>query len=47
MMKVDIAIDRNSDLHERVKDYARDRGLRMPHAYAELVEEGLEKSDRG
>lgn len=40
-MRVDIAIGRGSDLHERVKKYSRENGLRMDYAYAELVEKGL------
>jgi len=40
-MRVDIAIERESDLHERVKEYSRENGLRMDFAYAELVEHGL------
>jgi len=27
-MRVDIAIERGSDLHERVKEYSRENGLR-------------------
>lgn len=41
-MRTEIAIDRGSDLHERVKDYARREGIRHPRAYAELIEQGLE-----
>jgi len=44
-MRVDIAIERGSDLHERVKDYSRENGLRMDFAYAELVEEGLDATE--
>jgi len=40
-MRVDIAIDRGSDLHERVKEYSRENGLRMDFAYAKLIEQGL------
>ncbi|MFB6140991.1 MAG: hypothetical protein ABEJ26_11220 [Halosimplex sp.] len=40
-MRVDIAIDRGSDTHERVKEYSRENGLRMDFAYAELIEQGL------
>lgn len=35
-------MERGSDLHERVKDYARDNGIRHPRAYAELIEKGFE-----
>ncbi len=38
-------MERGSDLHERVKDYARDNGIRHPRAYAELIEKGLDVSD--
>ncbi|WP_267900544.1 hypothetical protein [Halocatena pleomorpha] len=38
-------MERGSDLHERVKDYARDNGIRHPRAYAELIEQGLDASD--
>ncbi|WP_267903147.1 hypothetical protein [Natronococcus pandeyae] len=44
-MRVDIAIERGSPLHERVKDYSRETGLRMDHAYAELVEHGLDAEE--
>jgi len=40
-MRVDIEIERGSDLHERVKQYSRENGLRMDYAYAKLVEKGL------
>ena len=40
-MRVDIAIERGSNLHERVKEYSQENGLRMDFAYAELVEQGL------
>jgi len=38
-------MERGSDLHERVKEYARDNGIRHPRAYTELIEKGLEASD--
>ncbi len=44
-MRVDIAIDRGSDLHERVKEYSRENGLRMDFAYAELIEQGLDGAE--
>jgi len=44
-MRVDIAIDRGSDLHERVKQYSRENGLRMDFAYAELIEQGLDAEE--
>ncbi len=40
-MRVDIAIERGSDLHEQVKEYSQENGLRMDFAYAELIEQGL------
>jgi hypothetical protein len=40
--KVDVDIDSGSELHERVKAYARENGIRHPHAYRELIEKGLE-----
>jgi hypothetical protein len=40
-MRVDIAIERGSNLHERVEEYSQENGLRMDFAYAELVEQGL------
>jgi hypothetical protein len=39
-MRVDITIERGSDLHEQVKEYSRENGLRMDFAYAELIEHG-------
>ena len=44
-MRVDIAIDRGSPLHERAKEYARENGLRMDFAYAELIEQGLDTTE--
>lgn len=44
-MRVDIPIERGSDLHERVKEYSRENGLRMDFAYAELVEQGLDATE--
>jgi hypothetical protein len=44
-MRVDIAIERSSDLHERVKEYSQENGLRMDFAYAELVEQGLNAAE--
>ena len=39
-MRVDIAVERGSEFHERVKEYSRENGLRMDFAYAELVGQG-------
>ena len=44
-MRTEIDMGRGSDLHERVKEYARDNGIRHPRAYAELIEKGLDASD--
>jgi len=44
-MRVDIAIERGSPLHERVKEYSRENGLRMDFAYAELIEQGLDAEE--
>jgi hypothetical protein len=44
-VRTEIDIERGSDLHEQVKDYARDNGIRHPRAYAELIEYGLDTSD--
>ena len=44
-MRVDTPIERGSDLHERVKEYSRENGLRMDFAYAELVEQGLDATE--
>ena len=44
-MRVDIAIDRGSDLHEQVKEYSRENGLRMDFAYADLTKRGLDAEE--
>lgn len=44
-MRADIDMERGGRLHERVKEYARKNGLRLPRAYADLIEEGLEATD--
>ena len=44
-MRVDIAIERGSDLHERDKEYSRENGLRMDFAYAKLVEQGIDADE--
>ena len=44
-MRTEIDIERGNDLHERVKQYARNNGIRHPRAYAELIEKGLDASD--
>ncbi|WP_229121472.1 hypothetical protein [Halapricum desulfuricans] len=44
-MRTDVDMERGGDLHERVKEYARENGLRHPRAYRELIEKGLEATD--
>ena len=44
-MRTDVDIERNSALHGRVKEYARENGIRHPRAYRELIEMGLEAAD--
>lgn len=41
-MRADVAIEREGDIHEQVKEYARNNGIRHDRAYAELIEIGLE-----
>ena len=38
-------MERDSDLHKRVKQYARENGIRHPRAYRELIEMGLDATD--
>jgi hypothetical protein len=38
-------MERDGDLHERVKEYARGNGIRHPRAYRELIEMGLEAAN--
>ena len=45
-MRVDIAIERGSELHEQVKEYSRQNGLRMDFAYAELLDQGLDAAEK-
>lgn len=40
-MRVHVDMDTGDELHEGVKEYARTNGLRLPRAYAELLETGL------
>jgi hypothetical protein len=37
-----IETDLDGETREKVKEYARNEGLRLPRAYAELIESGLE-----
>jgi hypothetical protein len=41
-VRTEIDIERGGDIHERVKEYARENGIRHPRAYRELIEQGLE-----
>jgi len=36
-----IETDLDDETREKVKEYARNEGLRLPRAYAELIESGL------
>ena len=38
-------MERDGDLHERVKQYARENGTRHPRAYRELIQKGLDAAD--
>ena len=38
-------MERDDDLHKRVKQYARENGIRHPRAYRELIEKGLDATD--
>lgn len=40
MFRPEIAAD--DDLRDRIKDYAEAEGIRMPRAYSELLEKGLQ-----
>jgi hypothetical protein len=44
-VRTEIDIERGDDLHERVKYYAREKGICHPRAYAELIKRGLDASD--
>lgn len=44
-MRADIDMERGGPLHERVKAYARENGLRLPRTYADLIEQGLDATD--
>ncbi len=37
-----IETDLDDETREKVKEYAKKEGLRLPRAYAELIESGLE-----
>ena len=41
-MRADFDMVRGGPLHEAVKQYARDNGIRHPRAYSELLRKGLE-----
>ena len=44
-MRTDVDMERDGDLHERVKQYARENGIRHPRAYRKLIEKGLDATD--
>lgn len=44
-MRTEIDIERGGELHERVKEYAREKGVRHPRAYRELIAQGLDAHD--
>lgn len=37
-----LEVDLPDDVRERANEYAREEGIRMPRAYAELIEKGLD-----
>lgn len=41
-MRADFDMERGGPLHEAVKEYARDNGIRHPRAYPELLRKALE-----
>jgi len=41
-MRADFDMERGGALHEAVKQYARDNGIRHPRAYSELLRKALE-----
>jgi hypothetical protein len=41
-MRADFDMERGGPLHEAVKKYARDNGIRHSRAYPELLRSGLE-----
>jgi hypothetical protein len=45
MMRPRIAIEPGSEFDQQIEDYAKAQGLRKPHAYAELILEGLQRTD--
>ena len=44
-MRTDVDMERDGNLHERVKEYARENGIRHPRAYRELIKKGLDATD--
>lgn len=38
-------IDIDDETHQRVEEYAHQKGLRMPRAYAELIVKGLDAEE--
>lgn len=45
-MRSRITLERGGKTHERVKEYARERAIRHPRAYAELIKKGLEAHEQ-
>lgn len=45
-MRAQISIEQGGDLHERIKEYARERQIRRSLAYRQLIEMGLEKHEQ-
>lgn len=39
-------IDLPDDLEQQVQNYANEHGVKMPRAYRELIENGLEKVEQ-
>jgi len=42
-MRIDVNI--SEELRKRVAEYAQKKGIRIPRAYAELIEKGLEHGE--
>lgn len=41
-MRLEVDLEAGEELHERAKDYAAAKGLRLSRAYRDLIDEGLE-----
>lgn len=46
-MRADMDMERGGELHEKIKEYARDRGIRHSRAYVELLEFAVENINNG